>query len=161
MREKRMVEPKNGRCGVPRLHAAAAAARKEALEHLGEAAASFTASISRYVNAVEVADTARREWERLDRPMMHRFANGVEGIHSLISTMAGMDKAAAAFGASLGLDPMSRKRLLGPGQAGRPIGAVSADDRKAEPPVLTRNPRLPPLTLRSVPEVEVFPRNGA
>src|SRR5689334_19676050 len=118
-----MVEPKKRRRSVRKLHAAAENARREALEHLGESAASFTAAITRYVNAVEAADEARREWERVGRPMMHRFANGMEGIHPLVSTMERMDRAAAGFGAALGLDPMSRKRLHGPGHGGRPPGA--------------------------------------
>src|SRR5690349_1031258 len=112
----RMVEPKTGRSG---LHAAARAAREEALEHLGDAAASFTAAVTRYVNAVEMADEARREWERLDRPMMYRFSNGIEATHPLITVMERGDRQAAAFGAALGLDPLSRKKLLGPGMAGR------------------------------------------
>jgi hypothetical protein len=56
-------------------------------------------------------------------PMMHRFANGMEGIHPLVSTMERMDKAAAGFGAALGLGPQSRKRLHGAGHGGRPVGA--------------------------------------
>ena len=134
-----MVEPKVGRHG---LHPIARAARKEAIELLGEKAGVFRAAIRRYVNAVEVADEARRAWEREERPLMHRFSNGVEGMHPLVTTMEKMERQAAAFGASLGLDPVSAARLV-PKRAGpgRPLGSVSAPDRVGV---------VEPVKLRSV-----------
>ena len=41
------------------LHAAAKAARAEALEHLADDAPAYAVAIDRYANAVEVADAAR------------------------------------------------------------------------------------------------------
>lgn len=144
------------------LHAAALAAREEALEQLGVDAARFTAAITRYVNAVEVADQARREWEKLTRPLWTKGSLGQLVEHPLIRTMERLDRAAAAFGASLGLDPVSAARLGRVGVFGRPPGANSADDRKfGEPPRFTpRNPDLPPLRL-APPRVKVFPPEGA
>jgi hypothetical protein len=55
-----MVEP-NQRPG--KLHTAARMALREAQDHLGDDAERFRAAIDRYVNAVEVADAARRRWE--------------------------------------------------------------------------------------------------
>ncbi|HEX3332180.1 MAG TPA: P27 family phage terminase small subunit [Gaiellales bacterium] len=142
-----------GRASLPRarrgLHAVAKAARKEALEHLGDQAGEFSAMLDRYVNAVEVADAARREWERLDRPLIGKYANGTEGLHPLVSTMERLDRAANRYAGELGLTPASAKRLGGIGRIGRigrPMGANSAPDRKA-PPVLTLAPR-PGVTLK-------------
>jgi len=101
---------------------------------LGEDFPRFSAAVDRYVNAVEVADAARQEWERLQRPFSTIGSQGQEVEHPLIRTMDRLDRAAAAFGAVLGLDPAAEKKIAG-GQRGRPPGAVSAPDRKAPPAV--------------------------
>jgi hypothetical protein len=137
------------------LHAAALAARAEALEHLWADAEAFASAIERYVNAVEVADEARRAWERLERPLSSKGSYGQLVEHPLVRTMERLDRAAAAFGAALGLDPVSAARLGRVGVFGRPPGANSADDRKAD---LTRRGEPPFVTLRAVPSP---PRKGA
>jgi terminase small subunit-like protein len=116
------------------LHAAAKAARAEALEQLADDAPTYAVAIDRYANAVEVADAARREWERLDRPLIARYPNGTEGLHPLVSTMERLDRAAARNADALGLTPVAARRL-GPRRGrGQPPGANSAPDRKAIPP---------------------------
>ena len=117
------------------LHAAAVRARDEAVARLGDDAPRFRAAIERYVNAVEVADQARREWERGGRELWTKGSQGQLVEHPLIRTMDRLDRAAAAFGAALGLDPASEKRLGRVGQPGRPVGAVSAPDRVAPAPL--------------------------
>jgi hypothetical protein len=108
----------------------------EAVTRLGVDASGFVAAIDRYVNAVEVADQARREWEREGRPMVGHFVNGMEGLHPLVKTMQQLERDASRFGALLGLDPVSAKRVGGGAARGRPVGAVSAPDRSREPPKL-------------------------
>jgi ribosomal protein L20 len=76
-----MVERKTG------LHARARRARLEAVEHLGTDAQRFRAAIDRYTNAVEVADSARREWERLERPLWTKGRQGQLVEHPLVRTM--------------------------------------------------------------------------
>jgi phage terminase small subunit len=87
------------------------------------------------VNAVEVADQARREWEREGRPLSTTGSMGQLVEHPMVRTMERLDRAAATFGASLGLDPMSEKRMTGAGVVGKPPGSNSADDRVALPPL--------------------------
>src|SRR4051794_24711999 len=103
-----MVEP-NQRPG--KLHTAARMALREAQNHLGSDAERFRAAIDRYVNAVEVADAARREWEELGRPMSTKGSLNQEVEHPLIRTMDRLDASAARFGDRLGLDPASAARM--------------------------------------------------
>jgi hypothetical protein len=70
-----------------KLHRAAQEARPEAVEALGEDAERFTAAITRYVNAVHVAATARSGWEKDGGPMMCRHANGTIGVDPRIQVM--------------------------------------------------------------------------
>ena len=127
------VSRHDARPSLPRsprgLHAAAKAARAEAIYRLGDQAVVYAAALERYVNAVEVADAARREWERLERPLIGRYANGTEGLHPLVSTMEKLDRAASRYAAELGLTPASAKRLGSSRGRGRPVGAASAPDR--------------------------------
>lgn len=125
---------KHRRRPVP-LHAAALRAQEEALAALGSDAARFSAAIERYVNAVETADEARREWENHNppRPLWTRGSMDQLVEHPLVRTMERLDRAAAQFGAALGLDPASAKRV-GRG-AGRPEGANSAADRTLPSPL--------------------------
>lgn len=122
--------PRNG------LHRRAVLARAEAVAHLGDDARLFQAAIDRYANAVEVADQARRTWEADGRPLWTKGYSGQDVEHPLIRTMDRLDRAAAQFGAALGLDPASAARM-GRGR-GRPAGAASAADRAAPPTVLLR-----------------------
>jgi len=143
-----MVEPKAGRRGASVLHATALEAKREAVEALGEDATRFSAAVRRYVRAVEVADEARRQWEAEARPLMFRYANSVVGTHPLVQTMERMERQSAAFGAALGLDPMSAKRLRG-GRVGRPVGAVSAPDRVGGVPLVRLRSVDPSATRES------------
>jgi hypothetical protein len=118
------------------LHRAGQEAREEALDALGDEAARFTAAIARYVNAVNVAAVARSEWERDGRPMICRHANGTIGVDPRIQVMEQHDRAAARYGAALGLDPAAARRMGRVGLYGRPVGATSAPDRR--PPRLLR-----------------------
>src|SRR4051812_5250462 len=121
--------PKNGLVErKTQLHARAKAARAEAIEALGADAAKFRAAIDRYVNAVEVADQARRSWDDEGRPLWTNGSQGQLVEHPLVRTMDRLERAAMAFGGVLGLDPASAKRLAGVGTSGRPVGAVSAED---------------------------------
>lgn len=125
-----MVEP-NKRPG--KLHTAARMALREAQNHLGDDAERFRAAIDRYVNAVEVADAARREWEELGRPMSTKGSLNQEVEHPLIRTMDRLDASAARFGDRLGLDPASAARLRR--GMGRPVGSASAPERRVPPEV--------------------------
>src|SRR5436190_18710451 len=133
--ETRMVERKTG------LHARARRARLEAVDHLGADAQRFRASIDRYTNAVEVADQARREWERLERPLWTKGSQGQLVEHPLVRTMDRLERAAAVFGDALGLTPAAERRIGRMNVSGRPVGATSAPDRR-------------PCLLFAVPEVK-------
>lgn len=135
----RMVERNTG------LHARAKRARAEAVERFGADASRFRAAIDRYTLAVEVADQARREWDKLDRPLWTKGSLGQLVEHPLIRTMDRLERAAAGFGDSLGLSPMAERRLGRVGVVGRPLGANSAPDRVAVPPI---------VKLKAVPQDE-------
>jgi hypothetical protein len=88
------------------------------------------------VLAVDAAEYARQEWERLERPMRDTFANGMAGIHPVLKAWEQAATQAARFAGELGLTPMSAARLgrLGVRRGpGRPVGANSAPDRVALP----------------------------
>ena len=123
-----------------KLHRAAEEARREAFEALGDDAGGFTAAVTRYVNAVHVAATARSEWEKDGRPMMVRHANGTIGVDPRIQVMERFKSAAARFGDSLGLTPATARKLGRIGIRGRPIGAASAPDRRMPPRLLKADP---------------------
>ena len=132
--EDRMVEPESRPCArPPRLNKAAQTALLEAEEVLGPDFSRFRTAVDRYVNAIEVADAARREWEKLGRPKSTRGSIGQEVEHPLIRTMDRLDTSANRFAAELGLTPASAARMGR--KAGRPPGAVSAADRKSPPAV--------------------------
>jgi hypothetical protein len=139
-----MVEPKQ------ELHEAAKSALREAEEHLGADARRFRAAVDRCVNAVEVADVARRLWVSEGRPMWSEGSKRQLVEHPLVRTMDRLDAAASRFGGLLGLDPVSAQRLGRVGARGRPVGA-SAPDR-----------RLPPMVkLKAVPEPPTPSGRGA
>jgi hypothetical protein len=125
-----MVERNTG------LHARARRARAEAVERLGTDAQRFRTAIDRYAAAVEVADYARREWERLERPLWTEGSLGQLVEHPLIRTIDRSERAAARFGDSLGLTPAAERRLGRVGLYGRPAGANSAPDRRMPPRLL-------------------------
>jgi hypothetical protein len=109
-----MVERKPG------LDARAKAARVEAVAHLGADAERFRAAIDRYVLAVEVADQARREWDKLGRPLWTKGSQGQFIEHPLVRTMDRMERAAATFADTLGLTPARRFSKASPGSP-RPL----------------------------------------
>jgi hypothetical protein len=123
---------------------------REALRELGdEDAVRFRGAVSRYARAVDVAERAPLDWERLERPLVFVQPNKAQGQHPLVTAMMAADRQAAVFSRELGLTPLSAARL-GPRRArGRPIGAVSAPDRRALPPLerLPAAPRAEPPRL--------------
>jgi hypothetical protein len=130
---------------------------REAVRELGhEDATRFRGAVSRYARAVDVAERARVEWVRLERPLVFVQPNKAQGQHPLVTAMMAADRQAGAFAAELGLTPLSAARV-GPRRGrGRPVGAVSAPDRKALPPL----ERLP-AALRAEPPRLAFARRGA
>ena len=103
----------------------------------------FETAVLRYVRAVDVSDRVFAEWVGLGRPLVFLQPNRALGQHPLVVAWLAASKTASVFGAELGLSPLAASRL-GPRRGqGRPMGANSAPDRVAEPPVLTR----PGLTL--------------
>ena len=86
--------------------------------------------------AVGAAESARCQWVELDRPVRDTFANGMAGVHPALKAWEQLEAQAARFADVLGLTPASAKRISGVRGAGRPMGAASAADRKAEPPML-------------------------
>jgi hypothetical protein len=84
---------------------------------------------------VDEAEHARGVWIAHDRPMRDVFANGMGGVHPYFKAMETARTLASRLRAELGLSPASAKRINGSRTAGRPIGAVSAADRAALPPI--------------------------
>lgn len=115
------------------------AAWREAVRELGEAdAARFRGAVVRYARAVDVAERARLEWERLGRPIMLTQANKAQGQHPIMLAMLNADRQAAGFGDVLGLSPLAAKRIGPQRGRGRLVGANSSPDRVAMPPPLLR-----------------------
>jgi hypothetical protein len=91
---------------------------------------------------------------RISRPLMQ--VHGAAGVHPLVKIVLETARMAAFHGAQLGLDPASAKRIGVSRGRGRPIGAVSAPDRLALPPLqLLERPRArwkdePPRMTRAV-----------
>jgi len=121
---------------VASLSAGALLAENEAREMLGEDFGGFRSAVRRYVLAVDAAEHARAVWISEGKPMRDVFANGMGGVHPFFKAMESAEAQAARFGAELGLSPASAKRVGPAGKAGRPVGAVSAADRKAAAPAL-------------------------
>jgi ketopantoate hydroxymethyltransferase len=86
------------------------------------------------VMAVDAVEHARSEWEANDRPMRDVWANGMAGISPYLKALEQLEAQASRFAGELGLTPASAKRISGFRAAGRPTGAASAADRKAERP---------------------------
>jgi hypothetical protein len=74
-----------------------------------------------------------------------KHSNGTVGQSVFVTIMESNDRAASRFGAALGLDPSAARKLGRIGQPGRPLGAVSAPDRVAGPPI---------VRLRAIPQNE-------
>ena len=112
---------------------AARAAYRRAESELGEDAARFRTALLSYTYAVDLEVRARVEWEREKRPLVQ--VHGAAGVHPLVKIMLETTRSAAYHGARLGLDPASAKRIYPHRRPGRPVGAASAPDRVALPPI--------------------------
>jgi hypothetical protein len=100
--------------------------------------ASFRTAVVGYVRAVDVADRARAEWVAKGRPIIFRQPNGATGVHPLVSAIWSSGRSVMFHAGQLGLTPMSAARLGRLGERrgpGRPVGANSAPDRRALPPL--------------------------
>jgi hypothetical protein len=111
----------------------AVAADAEARAVLGSDADRFGMAVRRYVIAVDVAEHARSVWEAEGRPVRDVFVNGMSGCSPYLTALERAEAQAARFADVLGLTPSSQKRISGFRGAGRPMGAASAADRKAQP----------------------------
>jgi hypothetical protein len=120
------------------------------LAELGSDYERYAAAVRRYVLAVDTAEYARQEWERLERPMRDAFANGMAGVHPVLKAYEQAEAQAARFAAELGLTPASAKRVNPLRRPGRPVGANSAPDRRALPGVVWRDGE-PPRLARAGP----------
>jgi hypothetical protein len=118
------------------LCAAALMAENEAREQLGDDFERFASAVRDYVLAVDEADHARAVWVAEGRPMRDTFANGMGGVSPFFKATETARTQASRLRAELGLSPASSKRINGSRGAGRPVGAVSAADRKAQAPAL-------------------------
>ncbi len=106
--------------------------------------------------AVDTAEYARQEWERLERPIRDTFANGMAGIHPLLKAWEQAATQTGRFAAELGMTPMSAARLgkLGARRGpGRPVGANSAPDRRDALPPPMWNDRPGVLRLADAAKV--------
>ena len=127
---------------VPGLHATARETIERILEEIEEA--DLVPPILRYGRALDMELRAREEWEELGRPILLEYPNGMTGVHPLVKVMQGTAKHAAEMHklAGLGINGAAYKR-----PQGRPVGAVSAPDRRNAPPRLKPLPgadKLPP-----------------
>lgn len=113
--------------------AAARVAYSRAERELGDDAARFRSALLSYAHAVDLESRARAEWERDNRPLIQ--VHGAARVHPLMKLMLDTSRAAAWHGAQLGMDPASAKRIYPHRRPGRPVGAASAPDRVALPPI--------------------------
>lgn len=119
----------------PGLNAAGKRAWKQAMAVLDEQAAPaerFIEAAVRYARAVDFADRVQRQHKQEGYPTLAQGgATGSAVVpHPLVRIVAEAERDAARFGAALGLDPQSRKKL---GAAkGRPQERVPSR-RKGEP----------------------------
>lgn len=118
---------------------AADRARSEAeatLAAIGEPVELSAGAIERYAAAVAAVASLQAHWEHEGRPVMTLggATGSAEVPHPLPAQIALARREAAALGAQLGLDPLSRMKLARHIGAGRPPGAASAADRAAGPP---------------------------
>jgi hypothetical protein len=125
------------------------------VEALGAEAELFVDAIARFARAVDVADRARRQWIAEGRPLIARNPNGADGVGVLLRVVMDSERAAAGYGASLGLDPMSARKLARVGVQGRPMGAASAPDRQMPPRMLMARPGLKVASTPEPPEIEL------
>jgi hypothetical protein len=116
------------------LNAAGRAAWREAVGVVGDDVG-FGGAVGRYARAVDVAGRVRAEWVRGGRLIVACNPNGASGVHPVLKAVFESERMAADLGARLGLHPASAKRIWPHRGRGRPVGAVSAPDRLALPPL--------------------------
>lgn len=110
--------------------------RDQVVAHLEEAGRMHPAlehAITRYARAVELAE---RCWAAVPkRSIVGRTDRGGQRVHPAIEAALSAERAAAAFGQALGIEPKAAA-----GRPGRQIGQLVAPDRAArrEPPRLSR-----------------------
>jgi len=135
------------------LTAAARAAYSRAEHELGEGATRYRTALLSYVYAVDLESRARDEWERDKRPLVSVFADGrPKDVHPLLRVVMETARSAAYHGGQLGLSPASAKRVGGQRGRGRPVGAVSAPDRVALPPIQLASRRPGAVIRKELPE---------
>ena len=112
-------------------------------------------AILRYGRALDIEIRAREEWENLGQPVMLTFSNGMTGAHPLIRIMQASAKLAADMhkAAGLGINAAAYRR-----PQGRPVGAVSAPDRRNSPP---RNKPVNRDSLGPLLQVVTYPDGAA
>ena len=109
--------------------------------------------ILRYVRAVDVEERVREEWYERGCPTLETFTNGMIGAHPLMALVMKTARHAQDMyrAAGLGINGAAWRR-----PTGRPVGAVSAPDRKMAPPRLTpirgSENLLPKLSVVEYPE---------
>ena len=83
-------------------------------------------ALERYVQSVSLA---REAWATIaGEGLTSLGSSGQPVAHHLLATLLSLEASAAKFGQAIGLEPVAAPRNAG----GRPVGAVSADDRAAQ-----------------------------
>jgi phage terminase small subunit len=129
----------------PRPHdSAGRAASREAvatLTEIGEDPALSRGALHRYASAVQLARELDRQWKAEGSPGIIVGPRGGVAAHPLPGLIEKAERAAADLGAALGLDPQARRRMGR--RVGRPAGAASARDRKADVVPIPRRTERP------------------
>ena len=114
-----------------------------------------SSGILRYGRALDVEHRVREAWVDLGQPVLMTFANGMTGAHPLLKVMQASAKLAADLhkAAGLGIDAAAYRR-----SPTRPIGAVSAPDRRNAPP---RNAPVNRDLLGPLLQVVTYPDGAA
>jgi len=116
---------------------------ENALEAVGgDASGEVREPLERYARAADLAGMLREEWTKSGRPATSTGGATGKALvpHPLVKMMAEAEQEAAKlYEQLLRPAPAAGGVRRGPG---RPIGSVSAPDRRPEPPMIRRAPRL-------------------
>ena len=117
---------------VPGLHPVARELVERCLDELEDE--ELVPAIMRYGRACDLEIRAREAWVERGCPVMLEQPNGMVGAHPLLRTMQATARHASDMhkACGLGINGAAYRR-----PPGRPVGAVSAPDRKLAPPRLT------------------------